>query len=203
MSLKIRSKTGILGHKTRKIRKPCEKVQGVNPIRTGMNSMWANNPQSKQFVPKPFLQYRYEQVLGQEINSEHFQKRICRRYLGISPLDISPESCRLIESHAKLRRQFPRSPIYRHQVEDYQRFLDAVPISGTGDDLRNAIQRIFNPAPSDRTIRDWGESIGIPFYVNRFYSPQEIERWVAKLLTQRRFRAVVSLPSPRKIRQVA
>jgi len=172
-------------------------------VSTHANNTGVNNSHSKRFVQKAFLQTIYEAVLGEEINDEHFRKRVCRRYLQISPWDITAESIRLVENHAKLRRQFPRSPIYRHQVEDYQAFLDAIPIKGTGDDLRNAIQRVLKPAPSDRTIRDWGEQIGSPFYVRKIYGPDEIELWVAKLLTQRRFRTVVTLPKPRKINQVA
>ena len=149
------------------------------------------------------LQARYEALMGEEVNAEHFRKRICRQYLQIDWRDNCEFNAKLLDSYIQLRKLSPSSSIRRYQVEMFQQMVDSIPESGTGEDLRNCIRRIFTPIPGDQTIRRWGKEIKVPFYVNTVYTRDEIERWVIKLLTQNRFRGFEALPKPKKIKQAA
>lgn len=143
----------------------------------------------------PILRQRYEATIGKELSDRQWLR--IRSWLGIDGDDL--DAVGVVESHARLRLMFPRSHFGIVEAIGYLNFLDEFPLSGSGHDLSTSIQRVFrdprgNP-PSMKSLYRWGHEIGVPLYRHRFYTKEEIARWVAKVLTQRHFRPIYSLPA--------
>lgn len=56
-----------------------------------------------------------------------------------------------------------------------------------GSDLLASFRKL-EPQPSDRTIRRWGDEIGVPLRLNEWYSPEQVQFWIKKLASQSRFK---------------
>lgn len=143
----------------------------------------------------PFLRQRYEAVIGRSICDRHWLR--IREWLGIDGDDLA--AVEVVESHARLRLMFPRSRFGVVEAIAYSKFLQEFPTSGSGADLAESIQRVFKDRkgrpPSMKTLYRWGNDIGIPLYKHRFYTREEIAKWMGKVLTQRHFKSIHSLPS--------
>ena len=129
------------------------------------------------------LQERYEEILGKEI-SERQLRRICRDYLK------GQVNLRTVRSLALLRKANGR----RHlNIEDLERqagliqFAEGIEGYVKGSDLMASFRKL-NPRPSDRTIRRWGDEIGVPLRLNEWYSPEQVQLWIRKLASQTRFK---------------
>ena len=145
---------------------------------------------------KSKIRETYENIAG--IVSDRQWRRI-RREVGIESLadeqKVCPHVLKDVQAYAALRKMYPRSPIDPMDLTLYKAFLEHFPLDGCeGKDLLQSIQQLLKPTPDDRTIRGWGYAIECPLYLHKWYEKSDLEKWVSKMLTQRRFRVTATLP---------
>lgn len=152
---------------------------------------------SASAINKRILRKTYENIAG---SISDRQWRRIRHELGLKVDDVSDEALLDVKAYASLRRIFPKSSIDPTQIGRYRNFMDSFPLSGcNGRDLLNAIQKTLKPSPEERTVRDWGYAIGCPLYYEKWYSKQELELWVGKMLCLRRYKILWKLPGKRVV----
>lgn len=147
-------------------------------------------------IEKSKARKTYESIAG---NISDRQWLRIKNQLGIESVEdewaASPSLIGDVMAYAALRKMFPRSPIDPIDLGHYRIFLEHFPLDGcNGFDLSKSIQRVLKPQPSDRTIRSWGYAINCPLYYQKQYSRDELNLWVSKMLTQRRFKVELTLP---------
>ncbi len=129
------------------------------------------------------LQKAYEEVLGSEVDTRTM-RRIRNQYLK------GEANLRTVKTLALLRRANGNVPLTIDDIERHQWLLDfAEGISGwvQGKDLLATLKKL-NPCPCDRTIRNWGNQLGVPLRSEEWYSPDQVQVWIKKLARQTRFK---------------
>ena len=147
-------------------------------------------------LEKSLLRNTYESIAG--VVSDRQWRRI-RQQIGVEgqaeEMTASVGTINDMRAYALLRKKYPRSEIDPLDISRYKTFLEHFPFDGCeGEDLLKGIQKVLKPAPDDRTIRGWGYQLKCPLYLRRWYDKEDLNLWVGKMLTQRRFRVDMALP---------
>lgn len=132
---------------------------------------------------KTLLHQVYENTLGNEVHPRTM-RRIKNEYLQGSA------NLKTIKTLALLRRSNGNAPLRLEDVQRYEwlsDFADGVEGWVQGSDLLASLRRL-DPAPCDRTIRNWGVQIGVPLRSTEWYSPEQVQAWIRKLARQTRFK---------------
>lgn len=133
----------------------------------------------------------YEQVLGYKINDSTWW-RVRKRLVLTQDSAVARE---IVEASAELRKVMPNKRIEFRQV---RKFLEIskrmIQVRCQGWQLLEGLKRLGPKPPSKATIYRWGKEIGIPFGMNRDYSPEELRRWFVKIaLSKYKFREETGL----------
>lgn len=134
-------------------------------------------------LEKTLLQQVYEKTLGSEIDSRTM-RRIRNQYLQ------GEANLKTVKTLALLRRSNGNAPLRLEDVQRYEwlsDFADRVEGWVQGSDLLASLKRL-DPAPCDRTIRNWGNEIGVVLRPLEWYSPEQVQAWIRKLARQTRFK---------------
>lgn len=132
---------------------------------------------------KTLLHQVYENTLGTQVDFRTM-RRIRNEYLG------GQANLKTVKTLALLRRSNGNAPLRLEDVQRYEwlsEFADGVEGWVQGSDLLASLRRL-KPCPCDRTIRNWGNEIGVVLRPGEWYSPEQVQAWIRKLARQTRFK---------------
>jgi hypothetical protein len=129
------------------------------------------------------LKIEYQRVLGKSID-------VCTWNRIKSQLNISDDSdlshAPIVRAAAILRRKSPKKRITRLDCEQYVWLSENMPkLYCSGRQLWEALQRLKPHPPSRVCVFKWGREIKSPFYLNAWYTPEDLEKWLEKVLRSR------------------
>lgn len=131
---------------------------------------------------KEVLRKAYEKKLGRTISDRTWQ-RIRNEYLA------GEVNLTTVQGLALLRKEFPNQAIDVETFRRLERFtelLDCLEKEVDGASLLKLINSLPH-SPSPRTLRRWGQQLGVRLKRDQWYTPEQVRAWIQKLLNHPKY----------------